>query len=1014
MARQLELALKMTADLNEAVREVSAVEKRVRALGDAGTSASKGLDQAGGGAAIAAKKVAELGDKSARASAEVKKVGDAAQRSAAQAQDASGKIARAGGQIDRMGVSSKQTAAAMRQLPAQITDITTSLASGQKPWLVAIQQGGQIKDSFGGIIPAVRALTSLITPMTVGITAGTAAIAAMAVTAYQGYEQVQQFERGLISSGNAAATTAGRLGQIRNSVAEASGAYGDAQTAIAGLASSGKVAEEALEAAGTAALSLSQLTGQSIEDTTARIIELAKAPSKALEQLNQDYNFLTLATYQQVRALEEQGRQTEAATLAIETFARVQEQRLQEAIARAGTLERSWLDIKAAIGGALQQLRDFGRDDAVFKRGELIPKLREETEKLRRFTELARQNPGGNTEGLQFQRTFVLTLREQLDYYNKIAVAEEKAADIGQRNQDVQNKGIAAARAINTEIDRGASKTDQYEAAVKGLKQQFIELRNAAKAGGTSDPLLDGVQFGEDGSVQGGAFDKALKGIQDRFADRTRKAKPKKTDGQRADEAAQRELENLQKQLALLGEVAEGENRVAEAARVRYEIEQGAFRDASQGLKEKLLAGAQELDIERRKIEAAKELDGVRTRIAQLEGRGDEAALQATLDKLEALRKKLVEMGDAAGAAQIGKLMQLEKVGAQLNAAQSELEQFDVRRSEAEQRINIARENGLISSIEAQRQLLALRREEIGVIEQQIAIQSEAAQSLEGDAQVRAMQQIEQMKTRLFELQTQGSLLETTFRNTFETGLADALTGLATGTLTLKQALTGLISDLIAGMARLAAQQLASLATAKLMSTLFKGKGETADVGAGAGKLQLAAGFTALAGGIIQTGAKDLNEAAQELATAATLMIVANSMGGFAEGGYTGPGGKYQVAGYVHRGEYVQPQARMREPGALAFMRDFHALGMSAIDRWQTADTPMARAPSLLPSPRYSFAEGGLANGSIPAPQVNMRMINLVDSEALLGDYFNSPAGDRTIVNVISRNRASINTELSS
>ncbi|KJV25004.1 hypothetical protein VI06_19860 [Aquitalea magnusonii] len=52
---------------------------------------------------------------------------------------------------------------------------------------------------------------------------------------------------------------------------------------------------------------------------------------------------------------------------------------------------------------------------------------------------------------------------------------------------------------------------------------------------------------------------------------------------------------------------------------------------------------------------------------------------------------------------------------------------------------------------------------------------------------------------------------------------------------------------------------------------------------------------------------------------------------GYDSGGYTGDGGVLEPAGVVHRGEYVQPQYRMREPGALAFMQDFHARGMKAV-----------------------------------------------------------------------------------
>lgn len=60
--------------------------------------------------------------------------------------------------LRKTGISSGQTQAALRQLPAQFTDIFTSLAGGQNPLLVLIQQGGQIKDSFGGIGPTMDAL----------------------------------------------------------------------------------------------------------------------------------------------------------------------------------------------------------------------------------------------------------------------------------------------------------------------------------------------------------------------------------------------------------------------------------------------------------------------------------------------------------------------------------------------------------------------------------------------------------------------------------------------------------------------------------------------------------------------------------------------------------------------------------------------------------------------------------------------------------------------------------------
>lgn len=59
--------------------------------------------------------------------------------------------------LSQSGVSAKQTAAAFGQLPAQLSDIAVQLAGGQNPFLILLQQGSQIKDSFGGIGPTFDA-----------------------------------------------------------------------------------------------------------------------------------------------------------------------------------------------------------------------------------------------------------------------------------------------------------------------------------------------------------------------------------------------------------------------------------------------------------------------------------------------------------------------------------------------------------------------------------------------------------------------------------------------------------------------------------------------------------------------------------------------------------------------------------------------------------------------------------------------------------------------------------------
>lgn len=80
---------------------------------------------------------------------------------------------------------------------------------------------------------------------------------------------------------------------------------------------------------------------------------------------------------------------------------------------------------------------------------------------------------------------------------------------------------------------------------------------------------------------------------------------------------------------------------------------------------------------------------------------------------------------------------------------------------------------------------------------------------------------------------------------------------------------------------------------------------------------------------------------------------------GFADGGWTGPGGKYQPAGLVHRGEHVQPQEVVREPGALPFLEQIRRNGFR-----NTVSSLRDRLAAGLPG----FAEGGLVGPrSLPA-----------------------------------------------
>ncbi len=89
-----------------------------------------------------------------------------------------------GKEMNAGGMSAAQLAFATRQLPGQFTDIFTSLASGQNPMTVFIRQGGQLKDTFGGVGPAAKAMGGYIAGLVNPFSVAAAAVAALSLAYY--------------------------------------------------------------------------------------------------------------------------------------------------------------------------------------------------------------------------------------------------------------------------------------------------------------------------------------------------------------------------------------------------------------------------------------------------------------------------------------------------------------------------------------------------------------------------------------------------------------------------------------------------------------------------------------------------------------------------------------------------------------------------------------------------------------------------------------------------------------
>lgn len=347
--------------------------------------------------------------------------------------------------FNNMGMSAKQLANATRQLPAQFTDIFVSLATGQPPMMVMLQQGGQIKDLFGGIGNAAKAvgqaLLGLVNPWTVSA----AAVIALGYAYSKGAEESQKMRAALIDTGNAAGVSVGQLQAMAERMDTMGVTQHAASEALVTFVKNTKLGAEELERFSLAALKFAEAGGQGVEKTAEAFASLEKDPLKSVLKLNEGMNFLSTEVYETIRSLELQGRTLEATKVAQEAYARALEERTPEMLKNLGYIETAWYKIKKLTGEAVDAILGIGREgdklkeigekialarDAVAKGGAnqeknqaILDSLIQQANMLYRQREIIDRNTAGQREQLE-----IIRAREQLyGIINQNLSKEDKA-----------------------------------------------------------------------------------------------------------------------------------------------------------------------------------------------------------------------------------------------------------------------------------------------------------------------------------------------------------------------------------------------------------------------------------------------------------------------------------------------------------------------------------------------------------------------------------------------------------
>ncbi|EPM0448654.1 TPA: phage tail length tape measure family protein [Klebsiella aerogenes] len=759
--------------------------------------------------------------------------------------------------LKKTGQSAAQTAFAMRMIPAQMTDIVVGLSTGQSPFMVLMQQGGQLKDMFGGIGPAIKGVGTYVMGLVNPFTITAAAVGVLGLAYYKGAQEQDEFYKSLVLTGNQVGKTSGQLADMAaRAGAVADSTTGKAASTLNQLVSSGKVAGDSLERVTTAVIKISDATGIATEKLVSDFNDIAADPVAAITKLNDQYHFLTLATYNQIKALQDEGNQQEAARVATDAYANTMQQRANDIHQNLGLLESAWDSLGKAAKGAWDAMLNIGREQTLQDKLSTLNENIAEAQKG--------QAEGGFWNGLNARFSNLPEMLKQRDAIQSQITAEDTLNDILSDHDKAEQKRIKTqqeADRVNLQYLSNADKRN------KAIKQQS--------------------EFLKAGAITADQYAKNVSRINEMYKDPKAPKIAKTPQGKAyAEDAATRLLDQIHQQTAAMQSQLDASDKLNSAtqARVKFEQQIADLKSKTQltADQKSILSRSDEILQAYKQQEAlqssVKTLDDYRKMQEQIAPK--ELRQNETLQKRLEILQKMVELKkltpEAAGKQAsdlIGKSVLPDSVISGVNKAGGTLTSGATNSDLSGQGLNMI---GL--QIEPQLEVIEkLKQAQTDYAswlnqQQQAITQSTLLNEQQKQQQLLALQQQGQQNQQALSTAVYAAQMQSA-QNSFSS-ITDSMGAMFGEQSVMYKA--AFVTQKAFALAQAAVQLPMAMAQA-LSSQPFP--------------YNLAA--MATVAGLMATITSSISSAAAV---------------GFASGGYTGSGGKYQPAGIVHKGEYVFDQ----------------------------------------------------------------------------------------------------------
>lgn len=592
--------------------------------------------------------------------------------------------------------SAKELRFATRNLPAQFTDIAVSLQAGQNPLTVLLQQGGQLKDMFGGIGPAARAMGSYIVGLVNPYMIAAVAVGALAAAFVKGEAETVAFSKSIEMTGNFAGTTTDSLNDMARGMAEFGTSQGKAAAALSEVTAAGKFTEAQIKQIGQAAIDMERATGQAVGDTVKEFAKLGDSPVKAALELNDTFHFLTTSTYEQIKALEQQGDTLGAAKVAMDAYADAIEDRTEGVEQNLGTLQKGWRAVAGAAAAAWDAMLNIGREETGQQKFDSLFAKLQELENPSNFMSYAHLSPEQKKQQIAQIRLDLkelsdarVTEQKRLNAETQGRLAAETAMDLD------QEAGRYADNATKRKNERLAVETRSNEAYRIAMQQGNKSLAESIRADEAT--ILAGID----------AKYKPKKGREDKSAERALKAQ-------------QAEYERLTKSIGEHTAIAKKDSEQQEELTANQKFAEKILYDLAEGhtkLNKEQIASVKVALNELLAIDAVNVAREKKIKLLEIDADANDRLAEASRNR----------------AADAARELRSLTMGSTNNELASRMD--DVRDFAAQERLDLAKEYGAQNALNSQEHLAQIKRidnaervalqNELGYLEQRRAAQAD-------------------------------------------------------------------------------------------------------------------------------------------------------------------------------------------------------------------------------------------------------------------------------------------------